>query len=79
MNYSHSAGFAKLKKYELFENVIFGTPLFCNELPISQNRDGQPTIKFYKQRDAWSIYRLIPRHKRVYAVCGRERSEKPSK
>jgi hypothetical protein len=66
-------------EFELFENVNFSPPFFFKELLISQNRDGQTTVKFYRQHNVIHSYRLIPRIKHFYVVCGRERSEKHPK
>jgi hypothetical protein len=54
-------------------------PFFCKELLISQNRDGQPTVKFLRHQVKMHIYRLMPRNKHFYVVCFRERYEKPPK
>jgi hypothetical protein len=50
---------------ELLTSIFF----FLKELLISQNRDREPTIKFYMQHYTMYIYRLIPRNKHIYAVC----------
>ena len=49
---------------KLFENLNFLTSIFFfKELLLSQNRDGQPTVKFQRLHDAMHVYRLIPRNK----------------
>jgi hypothetical protein len=63
---------------KLFDNVNFWPPFF-KELLISQDRDGQPTIKFHRQHKAVHIYWPIPRNKHFCVVCCRERNEKPPK
>jgi hypothetical protein len=70
----------KLKKiWTSVKMWTFLTSIFSKELPISQNRDGQHTVKFNKHHGAMHIYRLIPRNQHYYAVCGRERFEKSLK
>jgi hypothetical protein len=67
---------------ETFSNAdrraVSSSPFFLTLL-ISQDQDGQPIVKFYRQHNAKHIYRLILRNKHFYVVCGRERSEKPPK
>jgi hypothetical protein len=46
---------------------------FGKELPFSQNRHGQPAVKFYRHHHTVHIYRLIPRKKHFYGACCRER------
>jgi hypothetical protein len=65
----------KIKKCE---NVNFWRPCLL-KVAFSQNREGQPTIKFHRQHNETHIYRRIPRNKHVYDVCGLEHCEKPSK
>jgi hypothetical protein len=60
-------------KFELFKTDRFWTPIFFKELLISQSRDGQPTVKFYRHYDKVHIYRLIPRNKHFCVVYHRER------
>jgi hypothetical protein len=53
--------------------------MHLKELLFSQERDRQPTIKFYRQRDTAHIYQLIPRNKYFHVVCIRERKKKALK
>jgi hypothetical protein len=70
------AGVENWKKLNFLENVNFKPPLVFEKLLISQNRDGQLTVKFYRQHDPMHIYRLRPINKYFYVVCDRERYEK---
>jgi hypothetical protein len=71
--------FLEMAGVESLKNLKMWTfdPFFCEELLISQNRDGQPTVKFYRQHDVMHIYRLVPRNKHFYNIGGRERYKKP--
>jgi hypothetical protein len=46
---------------------------FCKELLFSQERNRQPTLKFYRHHHTVHTYRLIPRNKHFCVLYHRER------
>jgi hypothetical protein len=57
-----------LKIWAFWKLIGFEHPNFCEVLLISQNRDSQPTVKFYRQHNARHIYRRRSRNMHLYVV-----------